>query len=224
VAPLSVIDDHSCKVSRGSGKGIAAPHPSAYRRCDGDDCRMPRSRLDRRPFLREGIMRRIYFLLPNVKTARTIVDELLLARIEWRHVHVLARHDIELEDLPEATLAQKSDLLPSLARGAAAGGVSGMLAGLVALAFPPAGLTIAGGAVVAMTLAGAGFGSWVSSMIGVDVPNTRLKQFEQAIERGELLMMVDVPAARVDEIEAMVKRHHADADIEGTDPTIPAFP
>lgn len=169
-------------------------------------------------------MRRIYFLLPDVKTARTIVDELLLARIEWRHIHVIARHDIELEDLPEATLAQKSDLLPSLARGAAAGGVSGMLAGLVALAFPPAGLTIAGGAVVAMTLAGAGFGSWISTMIGVGVPNSRLKHFEKAVEDGELLMMVDVPKPRVDEIEQMVKQHHEKAIIEGTDPTIPAFP
>ncbi len=28
-------------------------------------------------------------------------------------------------------------------------------------------------------------------MIGVDVPNTRLKRFEGAIEKGELLMMVD---------------------------------
>ncbi len=168
--------------------------------------------------------RRIYFLIPDVKTARTIVDELLLARIEWRHIHVLARQGIELEDLPEATLAQKSDLLPALARGAAAGGVSGMLAGLVAMAFPPAGLTIAGGAVVAMTLAGAGFGSWMSTMIGVDVPNTRIKQFQHAVEHGQLLMMVDVPAPRVEEIESLVKRHHQEADVEGTDPTIPAFP
>lgn len=168
--------------------------------------------------------RRIYFLLPDVKTARSIVDELLLARIEWRHIHVLARQGIELEDLPEATLAQKSDVLPALARGAAAGGISGMLAGLVAMAFPPAGLTIAGGAVVAMTLAGAGFGSWMSTMIGVDVTNTRIKQFERAIEEGQLLMMVDVPVPRVEEIEALVKSHHREADIEGTDPTIPAFP
>jgi hypothetical protein len=38
-------------------------------------------------------------------------------------------------------------------------------------------------------------------MIGVDVPNTRLKRFEGAIEKGELLMMVDVGKDRVEEIE-----------------------
>jgi hypothetical protein len=99
-----------------------------------------------------------------------------------------------------------------------------MLTGLVALAYPPAGLTIAGGVVVALTLAGAGFGAWTATMIGVDVPNTRLKRFEEAIERGELLMMIDVPKDRVEEIEEMIKLHHAEAEIRGTEPTIPAFP
>jgi hypothetical protein len=169
-------------------------------------------------------MRRIYFLLPDEHSAQTIVNELLLMRVEWRHIHMIANHDVPLKDLPEATLAQRSDLLPALARGTAAGGLTGILAGLVALAFPPAGLTIAGGAVVAITLCGAGFGAWTATMIGVDVPNTRLRRFEQAIEKGELLMMIDVAKDRVEEIEEMIRSHHAEAEIQGTDPTIPAFP
>jgi len=169
-------------------------------------------------------MRRIYFLLPNVQSAKGIIDELLLKRIEWRHIHVLARPGVPLEDLPQATLAQRSDLLYALARGTAAGGVTGMLAGLVAMAFPPAGLTIAGGAVVCMTLASAGFGAWTATMIGVDVPNTFFSRVAAAIEKGELLMMVDVPKVRVEEIEEVIKSHHPEADVEGTDPTIPAFP
>jgi hypothetical protein len=169
-------------------------------------------------------MRRIYFLLPNVQSANGIIDELLLKRIEWRHIHVLARPGLRLENLPQATLAQRSDLLPALARGTAAGGVIGMLAGLGAMAFPLEELTIAGGAVVLMTMAGAGFGAWVATMIGVDVPSTRLRRFAEAIEKGELLMMVDVGKDRVEEIEQLIKSHHPEADIEGTDPTIPAFP
>ena len=169
-------------------------------------------------------MRRIYFLLPDVQSAKGIIDELLLKRVEWRHIHVLARPDIPLEDLPEATLVQRSDLLPALARGVAAGGVTGMLAGLVAMAFPPAGLTIAGGAVVLMTLASAGFGAWMATMIGVDVPNTRLKQYEEAVGKGALLMMVDIGKDRVEEIEQLIKSRHPEAEVEGTDPTIPAFP
>jgi hypothetical protein len=37
-------------------------------------------------------------------------------------------------------------------------------------------------------------------------------------------MLVDVPKERVENIEEMVKQHHPEADIEGTEPTIPAFP
>jgi hypothetical protein len=51
-----------------------------------------------------------------------------------------------------------------------------------------------------------------------------LKRVERAIEKGELLMMVDAGKDRVEVIEALVKSRHPEADIEGTDPTIPAFP
>jgi len=56
------------------------------------------------------------------------------------------------------------------------------------------------------------------------VPNSRLSAFEKAIKNGEVLMMVDVAKVRVDEIDELVKKHHPEAEIEGTEPTIPAFP
>jgi hypothetical protein len=37
-------------------------------------------------------------------------------------------------------------------------------------------------------------------------------------------MLVDVPKDRVEKIEDQVKRHHPEADLEGTEPRIPAFP
>ncbi|HTR11277.1 MAG TPA: DUF1269 domain-containing protein [Paraburkholderia sp.] len=169
-------------------------------------------------------MRRLYFILPDVATAETIVDELLLRHIEWRHIHVVANDNIPLGALPEAKIAQSSDLLPALERASAAGAITGALAGLAAVAFPPAGLTIAGGAVVALTLAGAGFGAWLGALIGVSVPNSRLDRFRTAIRKGDLLMMIDLPHERVDEIEQLVQLHHPGVDIEGTDPTIPVFP
>ena len=47
--------------------------------------------------------RRLYFLLPSVTQAKSIHNELLLARIEERNMHVLARDDISLVGLPEAS-------------------------------------------------------------------------------------------------------------------------
>lgn len=169
-------------------------------------------------------MRRLYFLVPNVEQTRKIVDELLLARIDEQHIHVLAKEGTSLEDLPEAKLSQKSDLVPALERGLSLGGATGLLAGLVAITVPAAGAVFGGGAVLASTLAGAGVGAWMATMIGVDVPNTRLSGFEEAIQHGEILMMVDVAKDRVDEIDSLVKKHHPEAEVKGTEPAIPEFP
>lgn len=171
-------------------------------------------------------MRRLYFLVPTVESATQIVDELLLARIEERHIHIAAKdhHMLEEANLPEANLLQESDFIPALERGLTVGGATGLVAGIVAVTFPPAGLVLGGGAILAASLAGAGVGAWVSSMIGADAPNTQLKEFENAIQQGQLLMMLDVPTARVDEIIELVKKHHPEAEVEGTEPTVPAFP
>jgi hypothetical protein len=169
-------------------------------------------------------MRRLYFLLPSTECAGRVVKELLLARIEERHIHLIAKEGTPLEHLPEASLAQKSDFVPAVQRGLVLGGTMGLLAGLVAVAFPPAGLVVGGGGVLFSTLAGAGIGAWMSSMIGVDVPNSRLQHFEEAINKGEILMLVDVAKGRIEEIEKLVREHYPNVEIEGTEPTIPAFP
>ena len=169
-------------------------------------------------------MRRIYFLLPDVATARDIVQELLLNHVEERHIHLVANDETSLEDLPQATAWQKSDIVPALEKGATVGGATGAVAGLVAVAVPPAGLILGGGAVLGLTLAGAGFGAWAASMIGISSPNSQLEKFHDAIQAGEVLMMVDVARSRVDEVEGLVRKHHPEVDIEGTEPNIPNFP
>ncbi|NNJ97651.1 MAG: DUF1269 domain-containing protein [Gammaproteobacteria bacterium] len=169
-------------------------------------------------------MRRLYFLLPDLDTTKIVVDELLLKRIDDHHIHIVAKEGTPMGDLPEANLLQKSDFIPAMERGLAVGGITGILAGIAAVTFPPAGLILGGGAILGTSLAGAGIGAWISGMIGMDVPNSQIEKFEGAIEKGEVLMMVDIPKERVDEIEALVQQHHPEADVGGTEPHIPAFP
>ena len=169
-------------------------------------------------------MRRLYFMVPDVDTANTVVDELLLKRVDDHHIHVVAKEGTPMGDLPEANLLQKSDFIPAMERGLAVGGITGVLAGIAAVTFPPAGLVLGGGAILGTSLAGAGIGAWISGMIGMDVPNSQIEKFEAAIEKGEVLMMIDIPKTRVEEIEALIQQHHPDADMGGTEPHIPAFP
>ena len=82
-------------------------------------------------------MRRLYFTLPDITTANTVVDELLLKRVDDHHIHVVAREGTPMGDLPEASLLQKSDFIPAVERGLAVGGITGILAGIAAVTFPP---------------------------------------------------------------------------------------
>jgi hypothetical protein len=169
-------------------------------------------------------MRRLYFLVPDVQVGKRVVDELLLAHIEWKHIHVLARRGTPLEELPEASFWQKSDIIPAMLRAVPMGGATGMLCGLVGLALQPH-MVVAGGAVLLGTsLAGVGLGVFLGGMVGLNVGNTRLKAYEEAIERGELLVIADVPRDRVEEITARITKVHPAAEPEGTEPRVPAFP
>lgn len=169
-------------------------------------------------------MRRLYFIFPDINTAKTVVDELLLKRVTDHQIHVVAKEGEQLGDLPQASLMQKSDFIPAVERGLAYGGVTGILAGVAAVTFPPAGLALGGGTILAASLAGAGIGAWLSGMIGVSVANSRIQQFEKAIHAGGILMMVDVPKERMAEISQLVNSRHPNVAAGGTEPHIPAFP
>jgi uncharacterized membrane protein YeaQ/YmgE (transglycosylase-associated protein family) len=168
--------------------------------------------------------RRIYFLLPNVGSARQVVNELLLARIDDHHIHVMGREGITLGDLPQANLLQRSDFIHGVEIGLSVGGATGIVAGLVAVAFPPEGIVLGGWTMLVMALAGALIGAWVAGMIGTDIPNSQLREFTTAVADGQILMMVDVPKSKVAKVTDMIRKHHPEADMHGVEPTIPAFP
>lgn len=168
--------------------------------------------------------RRIYFLLPSVGSARQVVNELLLARIDDHHIHVMAREGITLGDLPQANLLQRSDFIHGVEIGLSVGGATGIVAGLIAVAFPPQGIVLGGWTMLVMALAGALIGAWVAGMIGTDIPNSQLREFTTAVADGQILMMVDVPKSKVANVTDMIRKHHPEADMHGVEPTIPAFP
>lgn len=154
-------------------------------------------------------MRKIYLLLPTIESTRHFINDLLQERIPEKNIHIIANSELDLENLPEASVLQNSDLLPALQRGVAIGGTSGLLAGLIAVAFPPAGIILAGGAVVlASTIAGAGIGGWASTLIGISAPHPELKRFEDAIEKGSLLILVEAPEEQIDDIKIFINKSH----------------
>jgi hypothetical protein len=168
--------------------------------------------------------RRLYFVLPDVECARAMLNELLLARIEVRYIHFLSKRDSLPDDLPEANVLQKTDIVHGAQMGIGIGGIVGAIAGALLVSFPPEGVTLKLITVLAVAIGGSFFGAWASSMVASSVPNSRLKPFERDMEAGKVLMMVDVPMRRVQEICDLIARRHPEAASGGFEPTIPAFP
>lgn len=169
--------------------------------------------------------RRIYWLLPDLPSAWATMDDLLLARIDVRHMHFIAREDVDMSGLHAATVLQTSDFIRSAQAGLIMGAaVGGSVGGIVATTYPMFGDKPEWGVIAVLAVIGALFGAWTSSMIGISTPSKRLRRFERQIEAGQILLMVDVPMWRVDEIEARLRARHPEAHLEGTEPDIPAFP
>ena len=169
--------------------------------------------------------RRLYLMAPNIECAKKVVDEILLARIDERHIHVIAKEGIPLDDLPEASLFQRSDLAHAVERGLGLGGAAGLLAGLVAVSVPAAGLILAGGATVLVTtIAGATVGAWSASLLALNVPNSKLRVFQGDLEASHILIIVDVPKEKMEGLRSLIHRTHVDIHDAGMDKTVPHFP
>jgi hypothetical protein len=163
---------------------------------------------------------RMYVTLPDVDSARKLADDLLLARIEDRRMHFLARRGTDLGELHQASYLQKTDAVNAAFRGALIGAIMGVLVGTILIYT----MRVPVGAALIGALVGAVLGAWVSTMVGLQVGNSSLKDFEKDVADGKILLMLDIPSARYEDIRAIIARTHPEAIDRGNEPTVPAFP
>jgi hypothetical protein len=158
---------------------------------------------------------RLYFLVPDENAAKKVTDAIRARDIHDENIHAIARHDkYPLDgDIPEAGLAERTDVANAARRGATIGGTAGVFAGLAAATFAPLGLVAAGGAIAGLGVAGAAAGTWTSTMIGVSVPNSDIQAFHDAIEEGQILMLADVDESRTDAVKHGILSAHSEAVI-----------
>jgi hypothetical protein len=168
---------------------------------------------------------RLYYLLPDLPAARATMNDLLLARIEARHIRFLSGGQSLPPDLPGASLMQSTDVVRGAEMGMALGAALGLLAGVGLLYyFDIDGAGMKAAFMVAATLAGMLFGAWASSMQGASLPNSRLAAFDDELQKGRILLMVDVPSGRLDELEVLLAQRHPEMHFRGEEAHIPTFP
>lgn len=168
--------------------------------------------------------RRLYFMLPNVTSAERTANDLLLARIEDKRMHFMAKPGTHLGKLHEAGYTLRNDLLRGAEVGLVSGGVLGLVIGIALYATQPVGIVLQPVIILAMAVLFAVIGAWSSSMIGVALPNSQLSQFEEEIEQGKVLLIIDVPRGRVDEVRNLIGHAHPEATSRGFEPAFPVFP
>lgn len=133
-------------------------------------------------------VRRVY-LNSDLASAQAALQA---ARSQWlpdEALSLVARSDIELDEIPDHRKDVGTDFMPAALRGAVGGGAAGLLAGLAAVVVPPLGITLAGAGVVA--LAGAAMGGWATALAGSTVSDPVRRKFEEEIEAGRVLLVVD---------------------------------
>ncbi|MDB5763609.1 MAG: hypothetical protein JWQ21_2604 [Herminiimonas sp.] len=72
---------------------------------------------------------RLYYLLPDIAGARRTLDDMLLSRIEQRHIRFMTSGASLPADMPEANVLFKTDLLHGAASGMVIGAVLSMALG-----------------------------------------------------------------------------------------------
>lgn len=166
------------------------------------------------------MLRRLYYLFPDVEHTQTVVDELTSLNVPRHRMHVMARSNIDLHSLPGATHRQKSDSMHHIVT---LGWNINLLLFFLALTTLIAGL-FAESAVLAIISALIMIATFTGGYLyTTHLPGINLSDFENALSHDEILLMVDVPLKLVEAVESHMHHKHFDAYDGGISWTVGAF-
>lgn len=145
--------------------------------------------------------------------ATQAIEQLKAEGISTDQISVIAKDKKDLKHISEETGTKAPE---GIATGATAGGLlggtAGLLAGLGMMAIPVFGpIMAAGPIVVALTGAavGAGAGGLVGGLIGLGIPEDEAAEYENNVNEGQILVLVDESAGHRDKIYDIFRTNHA---------------
>lgn len=132
-------------------------------------------------------------------------------------ISVIARNKRDVEAISDETGTKAPEGMASgAATGGILGGVTGLLAGIGALAIPGIGPIIAAGPIAATltgVAVGAGTGGLVGGLIGLGIPEDEAESYDNYVDEGRILVMVDADNTRASDVYSVFRNHNsANAD------------
>jgi|GEM_PF-1374434 len=165
-------------------------------------------------------LRRIYMLFPRVGDADRAVADLVRIGVDQRHIHAIAKPEVDVGGLPGASDSQRRDLVARLDHGF--WDLNLLLfffvLGLLVVAVISASWSWAAACLVVLLssyMAGSHFAR--------HVPHAHMSEVATALRHGEVLLLVDLPRWRVAQVEKAIRRLHSEVEIGGVGWTLDAL-
>lgn len=155
-------------------------------------------------------------MFDDASEARSVVQELTELGVPRDQISLMANRgdadaDAERVSTPDANTTGE-DAMSGAGIGAVAGGIGGLIVGLVALPIPGLGPVIAAGPLAA-ALTGAGIGAVTGGVIGalthVGVPEEHAQHYAEGVRRGGTLVTVNSPDELATRVASLMNSHHA---------------
>ncbi len=157
------------------------------------------------------ILRRLYLLIPDRAQAEAVVRDLMAGHLSRQHIHAIARHGVDLGDLPQATPRQRNDFTARLERGFWDLNLVVFFAALAVLAAALWSADWWWAAAAALVAA-------INVTLGYSasrIPHTHVEDCRTPLRHGEILLLVDVPRWRITAVERRLRAGHPEVEIGG---------
>ncbi len=165
-------------------------------------------------------MKRLYYLTSTLTSVEAISNDLHSRGIsDWRF-HIVSKNETGLytHQLHSANSLYRTDLVRFVERGVILGGLIGCsLIAPLAITNP---FNLAMGAWLAISLFCILVGAWVGGIGGISSENYKIRRFNQSIEKGQYLIMIDLRKKDVEEMTTLMTQNHPEAILQGLDSTI----
>ena len=145
-----------------------------------------------------GMQQRVVFSIGSIEQARAAADAAVAAGVERERVHFIARPAIEKQLIPDRLKLADSDFKPAAMRGLLIGAVIGLVVALIVQA-------VVGRFAVWSTVLGVLLGAAVvmfsASLMGAATEDPIRRGFQDRIDRGDILLVLDVEDALPGNVE-----------------------
>ncbi|MBW7456323.1 general stress protein [Paenibacillus sepulcri] len=128
------------------------------------------------------------------------IDDLKSQGYSSDDISIVAKNNEVMEEISEETATNaETGFAAGATTGGVVGGVTGLLAGLFLIPIPGIGPILAAGPIAATLTGlavGAGAGGIVGGLIGLGIPEDEAKEYNDYVDSGKILVMVDSDAQR----------------------------